>query len=333
MKKLLGLLGAAVVAGTLAIHCSEESEVNPTDTDTDDPVATEPTGTWEDTIPKLGDIIESPILVRIAFAEDSTYLMMIREEAGTVDDDTLFLQRGTWSLLGSDSITMAGTQCLVIDTTPAEDTLQTLPDSSCRTPATLPAPIQDPWYVVGGDLGSTLDVFPVPAANRDFIEKFKFSFVKIDTVTPKTLADTSGPSPTTADGDWTYTLPAIDPWIPTPIEVRVSLAGDSSSALLVREASETSDNATLYTQTGTWSVLSADSIAIVGAECSMLDTSTGDLQPVPDSICTQPITLPYPKTDPWTVKVGDLGPALDAFPIQPSSKEMVKEVEVALTKE
>jgi hypothetical protein len=130
-------------------------------------------GFWQFGIAKVLDITSDSIYVNFDINADSTYTLDVEQADGKM----LMTHHGQWEA-GEDSITLSGSDCMVLDT--ATGNLVTLDDSICS----LPIKVQQPpetgqWIVKMSDMAVLIRAFPVNATYTAFLSAMTIKFNKI----------------------------------------------------------------------------------------------------------------------------------------------------------
>ena len=138
-----------------------------------------------------------------------------------------------------------------------------------------------------------------------------------------------------AVADWGTVLPAWPPFLPDTLIITFSIAADSTYEIILLDPPEKP----LFSHAGTWTA-SGNTIYLAGTECAALDTTADPdtLKPMADSLCSIPVAIEMDidtTTAPWTwvLTVGDLGPAIDAFPVDSGMKAAISNMELTLLKQ
>jgi len=200
-------------------------------------------------------------------------------------------------------------------------------------------------------IASTTVLSPVSAQNGQIwsvsLGKYYYDYSKIaDTIylLPETTSVATNPTPTTAGvmkliqqltvvGNWAELIPAQPPIIPKALTVGINIEKKDSSFLIY----VTEDPAKkLFNHEGFWAI-NGDSIYLDGTFCEMIDTSADPdtLKPLPDSVCQQTIVIDTARTpeDIWIIKVGQLGPIIESFPIDPGLIDIIKNIDLYMERQ
>jgi hypothetical protein len=139
-------------------------------------------------------------------------------------------------------------------------------------------------------------------------------------------------------GTWVGVIPVTPPFVTQAISV--TLAIDSATSGYDLQIVKDGDAVPLLTHNGSWTTVSGtpyDTVVLSGSQCFIIDTTaTPDtLMPLSDDVCGLPIKLPVNLTSPttWPIKVGDLGPIVEAFPIPQAVKPYLQGIVLPMQKQ
>jgi hypothetical protein len=135
-------------------------------------------GDWKLEILPSGEMIPDSIIVDFRVNQDSTYSLLVID----LPEKIIFSHTGTWNASG-DTMYLAGTECMALDTALEPDSLTQLPDSICSRPISIPMvldTLHEPWQwlIYGSSLGAAIDAFPVSENVKNMVRQIQFYLIK-----------------------------------------------------------------------------------------------------------------------------------------------------------
>ncbi len=136
----------------------------------------------------------------------------------------------------------------------------------------------------------------------------------------------------TVIGNWQEYIPSST-FIPEALTIGIDVE-KSDSSFLISVIEEPAKQ--MFNHEGFWSI-TGDSIYLAGTFCEMLDTSANPdtLVALPDSVCQQIIVLDTARTadDIWKITMGDLGPIIESFPLDPMFVDIIKSIKLEMERQ
>jgi hypothetical protein len=122
-----------------------------------DPESPDFIGKWQLSLQPIPNIIPDTMSLNLIIDANNTYTLTVIERT----DKTLFSSEGTWETT-TDSITLSGEACKMLDTSATPDTLEAVGASICSTPIVLSIP-SDPtlWTIKTSSLEVPLSALPI----------------------------------------------------------------------------------------------------------------------------------------------------------------------------
>lgn len=310
VRMIKRLLPAFLIFLPLLVLCSDNR--SPNSVDTEELKTDSPAGTWESTFPSADDTTldsrpEFMITMRYAQGPHRYFIDVAELDGGKI----LFESLGDWQLSG-DSVILTGSSCKSLNT--SSTLLEPMPDSVCARRAGIRAPTSETkWHVpLGSFAPAILDAFGIAENHLSLVAMVSLTFTRVG-------ATATIPEPGVEEGDWSVSLPADT--LGNTIRTDLMLNPNKSFEMTLEHSEYPS---LLFTQTGTYSTDEKGSVIFYPEACSGLDSASGELVPIVDSLCTTGFTIPGPDSgSSWRISGADLGPLLNQLPLSDDTKRLL----------